>query len=179
MPNHVENWLTFGGEEKEVQRALDQLKSDESALDFNKLIPYPEHFKLLDTAAEKWEKNHQSDPFKNRPDDGYNSGGYAWCIENWNTKWNAYSISGPIWDSRKLKGFRKAHILFETAWTPPLPIIERLHELFPDIDITLNYFEQGAQFAGELYFIRKEYLEEDEEPKEEWKTKDYSGTRGG
>ena len=54
---------------------------------------------------------------------------YGWCNTNWNTKWNAcgyeeghdYSQGDCIW--------------FLTAWDRPTPIIEKLSEMFPDIEI--------------------------------------------
>ena len=50
---------------------------------------------------------------------------YNWCIKNWGTKWNALNI--------KIKDNR---ISFDTAWSAPLPIIEKLAKAFPKIMIT-------------------------------------------
>lgn len=49
---------------------------------------------------------------------------YDWCIEHWGTKWNAYAIEA---EGREIR--------FSTAWSPPLPVIERLAREFPDIVI--------------------------------------------
>ncbi|MCM1220978.1 MAG: hypothetical protein NC548_41480, partial [Lachnospiraceae bacterium] len=50
---------------------------------------------------------------------------YDWCCENWGTKWNAYCDT-VIDDDR---------ISFETAWSTPLPILKKLSETYPDLEI--------------------------------------------
>lgn len=49
MPNHVENIITLSGNEQEIQRMLEQIKSDEfgvGTVDFNKIIPMPESLNI-------------------------------------------------------------------------------------------------------------------------------------
>lgn len=41
---------------------------------------------------------------------------YDWNVTNWGTKWGAYSV----------KFVSKKEITFETAWSPPHPVIEKL-----------------------------------------------------
>lgn len=50
---------------------------------------------------------------------------YDWCRRNWGTKWNAYGNSQTGTDT----------ITFETAWSPPEPIIAKLAEMYPDAEI--------------------------------------------
>lgn len=45
---------------------------------------------------------------------------YEWALEKWGTKWNAYSIEE-----------REGCLKFETAWSPPHPVIEFLAKQFP------------------------------------------------
>jgi hypothetical protein len=71
---------------------------------------------------------------------------WGWCVENWGTKWNAYSIGA--WEF----GVNQAMIRFDTAWSPALPVIARLSELFPSLQFTLRYFDEGWGFAGEACF---------------------------
>lgn len=42
-------------------------------------------------------------------------------------------------------------ISFDTAWTPPTPVIEKLSELFPKLQFQLFYMEEGSGFTGEQY----------------------------
>ena len=46
---------------------------------------------------------------------------YSWCTCSWGTKWNAYDLNS---DGNSLS--------FHTAWSPPLPVIRKLAECFPD-----------------------------------------------
>ena len=69
-----------------------------------------------------------------------------WCIANWGTKWNAYSVDEPEFLSDR------AILRFDTAWSPAIPIIVRLSELFPSAELTLRYFDEGWNFAGEDFF---------------------------
>jgi len=65
---------------------------------------------------------------------------YSWSIANWGTKWNAYAISE---DDHKIR--------FDTAWSTPLPIIEKLSELFFDVTIKLQYADEDFGFnCGEI-----------------------------
>lgn len=58
---------------------------------------------------------------------------YDWCNTNWNTKWNAcgyedghdYSQGNFLW--------------FLTAWDRPEPVIRKLSEMFPEVEITHEY----------------------------------------
>lgn len=95
---------------------------------------------------------------------------YGWCNENWNTKWNAYECHGP--ETKMLRNGRvKSKVTFQTAWSPPIPVIRRLSELFPAVSVTLKYFEAGMGFAG-TYTVRAGVVKRNED-------KAYSGPRGG
>ena len=71
---------------------------------------------------------------------------WGWCVANWGTKWNAYSVGEP-----ELLSDRTT-IRFNTAWLPALPVVARLSELFPSVELTLRYFDEGWSFAGEAFF---------------------------
>ena len=53
---------------------------------------------------------------------------YDWCCANWGTKWNAYDIAAFDEDSDT--------ITFETAWSAPHPILEKLSQMFPEVCIS-------------------------------------------
>jgi len=78
-----------------------------------------------------------------------------WCCANWGTKWNAYSVAEPeVFSGRAI-------IRFDTAWSPAIPIISKLAQLFPSITFMLTYFDEGWGFAGEAYFLAgKQQLDE-------------------
>ena len=51
---------------------------------------------------------------------------YDWCVKNWGTKWNACE---PTLDSDEND---VDYLRFETAWSAPHPILEKLSEMFPN-----------------------------------------------
>jgi Ferredoxin-like domain in Api92-like protein len=115
-------------------------------LETNKFIPYLKRFRVLDRVAAKVLKRTEK-----HINDGFNSGGYEWCYQNWGTKWG-------ICDAEIVQEFleRKGYIdyRFETAWSPPLPVISKMSEMFPGLRFILRYFECGCAFNG-IYICEK------------------------
>ena len=59
----------------------------------------------------------------------YGSGDwYGWCNRNWGTKWNAYDV---CFDQESQS------IRFLTAWDMPAPVIDKLSQMFPEVEIDL------------------------------------------
>lgn len=141
MPNHCVNELIVSGSTDEKARFLKMVGEN---LDFDRIIPYPEEFKKLDEAAEAFDKQ-EGIPYANgRPKDGFNSGGYEWCVANWGTKWGSYNVEFS-------DGFYGTRFRFQTAWSPPIPVFRKLCEMFPLLGFELNYWECGTERRGTLY----------------------------
>ena len=64
------------------------------------------------------------------PKDGFNSGGYKWRVEHWGTKWPAFhvDIEEPV---PMYGGTVEVVFHFDTAWSPPTPVIAKAAERFP------------------------------------------------
>ena len=71
---------------------------------------------------------------------------YSWCVEHWGTKWNAYGYTEV-----NRKGAESVEIQFETAWSPPVPIYEALHERFPNLEITACWSDEGSYEREEVF----------------------------
>jgi hypothetical protein len=67
---------------------------------------------------------------------------YGWNTCNWGTKWNSYGFS----EAERVNGTYE--FSFETAWSPPVPIFEKLAEEFPELTFEFLYFDEGWNFAG-------------------------------
>lgn len=186
MPNHCENDLYVRGAPERVAEFLAFVGADkdEPAFDCDKVIPYPEKFKQMDEEAKAFSFFGHSELSEEEQaaarkayeakwgttQDGFNSGGYEWCCANWGTKWGAYEVG--VYDHPRGKC-----ITFQSAWSPPTPVIHKLFELFPDLYFDHEYFECGAAFCGGLHY-NPEALKYDENPVREW-SGDYAGPRGG
>ena len=142
MPNHIQNRVTFDCSEEKLNEILIAICSDnkengQKCVDFNKIIPMPDHiFKgLLGTEEKKiYGKNNW----------------YDWSIENWGTKWNAYSFS-----------HEGNTIGFQTAWSAPHPILAELTGMFPGVYITHEWADEDiGQNCGTREYLNGEIVGE-------------------
>lgn len=161
MPNHVTNILSFSGEEKQIKKLLKTIKGEDfedgtpCLIDFNKIIPFPKELEGTRSPAQivtqeeydEWMRKYNanelheferdSKPLTKKMSDSLKKkygadNWYNWNNSNWGTKWNAYHI-------RQGEG---SSIAFDTAWSTPIPVIEKLSEMFPEVLITLEYADE-------------------------------------
>lgn len=152
MPNWCENDLRILGTLEAVQKVITLLATEEKPISFSNVIPYPENYKEQDQERVAYLTANPGD-WVNAPKDGYNDGGYSWCLKNWGTKWDA-KCEGNQWEwEQEDDEFSSVSVSFDTAWGPPLPVIRELIEKFPDCKFELHYYEAGSAFQG---FINNE-----------------------
>lgn len=90
MPNWCECDLMVEGPAETIAEFLKAVRGENGAVDFDRIIPYPEKYKEMDRFAAAWDTLPAEEKARTeRLRDGYNSGGYEWCVENWGTKWSA------------------------------------------------------------------------------------------
>jgi len=193
MPNWCENDLRITGSKKELKRfkAFAKGTEEDELLSCEKFIPYPDKFKKQDELANKNGKLRQDlidklikkgtpedkareKAFKDFPaiPDGFNQGGYDWCVKNWGTKWGFCDIHLEEENlSDKEDKYNEFLYSFNTAWSPATPVIQKMGEMFPLLEFDLRYFEQGAGFNG-IFWMKDGKVEQD-------KTGEYFGNRGG
>jgi hypothetical protein len=63
----------------------------------------------------------------------------------WGTKWDLEADDAKE-AARTLLGYGMAS--FHTAWSPPLGALCALSEMFPEVQLSLAYYEQGCAFYG-------------------------------
>ncbi len=90
---------------------------------------------------------------------------YSWNVRNWGTKWDvavgdneAYSdtyIEGPTENGENLVVYYNFH----TAWSPPMPAMEKLSAQYPKLLFTLSY-EEETGWGGECEFLRGKMISE-------------------
>ena len=143
MPNHCDSDLTVSGNPKLLDEVLAKFFTPNGELNCDAVIPYPSKFKQLDEVARKWDEDNKSNPNVNwslRPNDGFNSGGYEWCCNNWGTKWGTYDGSGV---DRRTRSFS---VRFNSAWSPPTPVVDKLATMYPALKFSLDSYECGAAY---------------------------------
>jgi len=130
MPNWCNNNLRVFGPEADVQRFKEQATgqspwhkedgTDQNILNFHNLVPIPPEV----IAA------------------GYDPAGFEWERNNWGCKWGACSASlADEWEGTLIYAF-------ETAWSPPVPFLEKLAPQWPALTFLLDYEEMGMGFKG-------------------------------
>jgi hypothetical protein len=125
MPNHVYSCLkiSYHDDNGEMIEKISQLiKNEHSSIDFNKIIPQPIGI-------------------KDEREFILSDSEYNWNKQNWGTKWNAYSVD------LKVKNDTSLIITLQTAWNCPIPILEKLFELFPEVNIEYICSDDGGWFA--------------------------------
>lgn len=134
MPNYCENYLTIEGNTITLKKIIDFVKSDETAFDFEKIVPMPDYIYrgvIGDKETELYGENNW----------------YDWSNKNWGTKWN--SVDAEIWDN---------DIQFQTAWSPCDPVIAALAEKYPTMRFTYTFYEPGMCFCGKRVYENGEIL---------------------
>ncbi len=147
MTVEVINRLKMSGNPERIIEALEFVKYNDygiGTIDFNKITPMPKWVydgKLLTKEIEK----------------KYGAGNcwYQWCIKNWGTKWNSYHNS--------ISDVEPSSFTFEyqTAWSPPTPVLTKLFEMFPRLSFTIDYIDEGWLYAGTMTSENGELVDHD------------------
>lgn len=168
MPNWCNCSLRVTGDSDALKAFKEFATEGDSCLSANKFIPYPQEYKDKDAEQDIIlkqceEKIANMNTINMTPEmieakklklmmpyhhhrDGFNSGGYEWCIANWGTKWgicNPYLADDTDWE---------LFYDFDSAWNAPLPVILKMSEMFPTLTFEIHFDEPGCQFQGTTQF---------------------------
>ena len=124
------------------------LESKESLFSFHKIIPQPDDCLDPEDPRRVNAKPTSDDLLESlsKKSNGTMPDWWTWRVNNWGTKW-------PVGDTvgfEEKKGSIVYH--FDTAWSPPVPIIHRLSVMFPKANILLSFYEPGCIGRGSVTF---------------------------
>jgi hypothetical protein len=100
----------------------------------------------------------QKDPNENSEYMFSGNNWYSWNVRNWGTKWDvAVHNDDKYPDTSLLEHMSNGEdqwvvYSFNTAWSPPVPAMEKLSALVPNCVITLTYQEEQG-WGGEVEFV--------------------------
>lgn len=78
---------------------------------------------------------------------------YSWCNRNWGTKWNAYEVHIDQ---------ESQSIHFLTAWDAPMPVMDKLSQMFPEVGIDLQWADENiGHNVGHVAFLAGEPIDGD------------------
>ena len=143
MPNHCENKLIVNSDFN-----IDLIMLD-GQIDFTKIIKPP------NTKAYRNEYKESQNEIRDAPTYWRN-----WNVENWGTKWGGYDTIIDEDTTHYTTDYQI--IMFQTAWSPAIPVIKALAIKYPDYTFGFEYVEYGFNFAGHLIVKGDEIIEEEE-----------------
>ena len=142
-----ENRVKVFGDPEQLAK-VSQIFKDEKSV-FNNIIQSPDWRRLPNAKGEFAKLEQMKNPkgevmweTYNFPDGTNDDRWYHWCIDNWGTKWDVCDKSIEMSDYDSLE------ITFNTAWSPPEGIVERLREKYPELTFQCFYDEPGMEAAG-------------------------------
>jgi hypothetical protein len=127
MPNWCYNEVTIDGFTVHLKNLADKAAANNEEGDLSLLrafIPVPEEYLSIE---------------------GYNSGGYEWCINNWGTKWAESSIDMT---GNRFGNTGQIIYQFDSPWNPPEEGYRKISEMFPNLTFIHYWDEPGLQFCG-------------------------------
>ena len=160
MPNWVYNNLSIEGTEEAIAKVKAQLNKpivkqygeDKEPTTYSN--PIFSFWNILPPPEDKLEEYFGTHGFADGK--ATNETEYNWYNFNnnkWGTKWDVAVSDDEKWAETEITGESSTHISyrFNTAWSPPLPVIEELSVQHPELQITLEYEEEQG-WGGEIYW---------------------------
>jgi hypothetical protein len=132
MPNHITNKLRVKGRREDVEKLFESIKSEERDIDFEKIIPMPNHIYRGNLSREKELKYGKENCW------------YDWSCNNWGTKWNAYDIYKSSEDT----------ILFDTAWAGVPNLMNELSKQHPNVELHYKYADEDTGHNVDEHIIK-------------------------
>jgi hypothetical protein len=145
MPNWCTNILTVTGDGKQIEG----FNTYWSPRTFNSLVPMPE-----DKETQKSESLACDLRAFGAPDESLDW--YYWRHLHWGTKWDCSEEDVYcVIDEEEVLAFE-----FDTAWSPVVPLVEKVSANFPLLQFLLEYYEAGNGFAGYARFVGGRLVED-------------------
>lgn len=173
MPNWVSNSLSIEGSEETIKAIKEQLsrpikvKGRENGSDNlieKEITPTMSFMNIVSPPADKLDEYYETNGTHKDPTTGemVRTGDTEWNWYNfnnreWGTKWDIHNETFLYENLPTSLGYS-----FQTAWSPPLPAIEKLAKQHPSATISISYEEEQGwggviRFQGDTQEIIQEY----------------------
>ena len=157
MPNWCGNTVTLKGEKPHRQEFVDKNKGF-SMWDTSKK---QEYYDLSFHAQIPCPKKHLTSHKKNTSNQGW----FAWCNNNWGTKWDC---SEPTLTHEE----NHTSYYFDTAWGSPVEWVRKVSIKFPRVEFHITWAEEGGE-GGHYMFHGGDCFFDTRMTEKEWR--DYQG----
>jgi len=159
MPNWCENELSVSGPAEELK----EFREFANPLSANKLIPMPEEFKDIETGLTfidgvkytHWRTVEGkaipvSEEEKKALHEKYGAcHAIDWAHMNWGTIWDF--IDCKVEEHSNMVVYR-----FDTAWGPPVPVIENIAEMYPNLSFLFSFGGIEINSSGSIFYVKGE-----------------------
>ena len=163
MPNWVYNTLEISADTETIAKIKNQLNASYSIMIENKITTYNNPVIAfwnitkpsdLEAYGKQAEITGTTQPLGFKGHDWYN-----WNNNNWGTKWDI-AVSDEGYDATRISVDEETLLAYEfqTAWSPPLPVIRDLSIQYPEAEINLSYEEEQG-WGGEIQFNNGEHTQ--------------------
>jgi len=125
MPNHTDNRVILSHDDSQQIDMIYNVMNTEDTPLCQTLIPMDEKLLEISGISDNYEVQ----------------GWYEWRLENWGTKWDVYETHCTRIDANTL------NLNFYTAWSPPIPIYDKLVDM--GFEINARYLDEGWGYIGE------------------------------
>lgn len=154
MPNWTTNALRVYGNTKDIAAFLNAHIVDND-LDFNTILPEPQ---TIDECPEDCIVNSNShiEILEDKPwFDWYK---FHWKV--WGVKWNASNTYIALPNEDNLNHMDcDLYIQFNTPWNPPMPVIDELARIHPELNFVFKFVEeQGPLYTGEFKYSKGDLI---------------------
>lgn len=164
MPNWVFNHVFIEGVPEQIQKVKDQLNKpfienyskgqeiySNPIFSFRNIIAPPE---------DKLDEYFGTHGFKDGGEQGNTPlNWYNFNNREWGTKWDVAVPDVVKYHETELQeeSDTSLHYKFDTAWSPPIPVIKKLSEQYPELTITISY-EEESEWGGEIEYLAGEEI---------------------
>jgi hypothetical protein len=161
VPNWTSNSIRIEGPEADLRGFLQAVKWQDEIFDFNRIIPMPDLLRHTSSGRRKIQGKEVSEWYvigngtdaltndhavrlftseeeATLKEIGHRSW-YTWCIDNWGTKWNA--CHAELAEDCLTEGY--IEIRFDTAWAPPMPVLQKMFQMFPKLSFVCTWESEG------------------------------------
>ena len=177
MPNWVSNGLTIEGKTEQVKSLIKQMnKPFVDSIQPNGDLAYSiQQRKYINPifsfrniiAPTDLEAYHSKPVFPEQFSLAFEGNDwYNFNNREWGTKWDVAVAEDDKYSNTSIEEAENGenyvvHYNFETAWSRPVPAIQKLSEQYPNLLMTLSYQEETG-WGGEMEFLRGEIISSSE-----------------
>jgi hypothetical protein len=175
MPNWCFNYLTIEGNEQDIAKVKAQLNQpftkvhDQWNMETGKMEltettysnpVFAFHNIYNHTQAGISDEDYMSQPPRDMPIveqmKFQTNDWYSFNVREWGTKWDVGVRDGEDYAETELNAdddwSTSLTYKFNTAWSPPIPAVEKLSAQYPELEFTLSY-EEETGWGGEHLFV--------------------------